>query len=64
MSVDDTVNWLIDGARTAPSPVALLEELSTRLVAADVDLSRGAVYVETRTRQSLGANFFGKSANR
>jgi len=26
MSVDDTVNWLIDGARTAPSPVALLEE--------------------------------------
>lgn len=48
---------LIDGARTAPSPVALLEELCTRLVAADVDIRRGAVYVETLHPTIVGRRF-------
>jgi adenylate cyclase len=60
MRVDDTVNWPIDGARTAPSPVALLEELCTRLVAADVDIRRGAVYVETLHPTIVGRRFLWK----
>ena len=55
---------LIDGARTAPSPVALLEELCTRLVIADVNIRRGAVYVETLHPTIVGRRFLWESASR
>ena len=44
-SLEDLTAWLIDGARSAPTPVALLRETCERLVAAGVPLWRVGAFV-------------------
>jgi adenylate cyclase len=44
---DSTVDWLIDGAPGAGTPVAILSGLCDRLVAAGVNIARCALFVET-----------------
>jgi adenylate cyclase len=50
-------DWLIDGARSAPNPVALLEQTCERLVAAGVPLWRVGAFVRTLHPDVLGRNF-------
>jgi adenylate cyclase len=50
MAAPDTrsvVDWLVDGARSAWEPTAVLEEVSTRLVRCGIPLWRVAVFVRT-----------------
>ncbi|MGE5200432.1 MAG: adenylate/guanylate cyclase domain-containing protein [Acidobacteriota bacterium] len=49
--------WLIDGARSAQEPQAVLAELCGRLVAAGVPLWRVAVFVRTLHPQVMGRRF-------
>ena len=51
------IDWLIDGARSAPDPVALLEQTCERLVAAGVPLWRVGVFVGTLHPDVVGRNF-------
>jgi adenylate cyclase len=51
------VDWLIDGARSAPLPQQVLAQLSQRLVACGVPLWRVAVYVRTLNPQVMGRRF-------
>src|SRR5258707_3071774 len=53
----EIIDWLIDGARSAPSPVALLEQTCERLVAAGVPLWRVGAFVRTLHPDVLGRNF-------
>ncbi len=46
--------WLVDGARSAPGPAAVLMELCERLLASGVRLWRVAVYVRTLHPQVMG----------
>jgi adenylate cyclase len=48
------IDWLIDGARSAPQPEEVLAQLSDRLVAAGVPLWRVAVFVRTLHPQIMG----------
>src|SRR5438552_3830517 len=48
------VEWLIDGARSAPLPEQVLAQLSERLVACGVPLWRVAVFVRTLHPQVMG----------
>ena len=60
MAVRETkaiVAWLIDGARSAQEPQAVLAELCERLVAAAVPLWRVAVFVRTLHPQVMGRRF-------
>ena len=47
--------WLIDGARSAPRPDLVLEQLCDRLVAAGIPLSRVAVFVRIRMSSAAGS---------
>ncbi len=49
-----TVDWLIDGARSAPQPEQLLSQLSERLVACGIPLWRVAVFVRTLHPNVMG----------
>jgi adenylate cyclase len=51
------VDWLIDGARSAPLPQQVLAQLSDRLVACGIPLWRVAVYVRTLHPQVMGRRF-------
>src|SRR6266436_3993985 len=51
------VDWLIDGARSAPQPVQVLAQLSERLVACGIPLWRVAVFVRTLHPQVMGRRF-------
>jgi adenylate cyclase len=51
------VDWLIDGARSAPQPVEVLAQLSERLVASGIPLWRVAVFVRTLHPQVMGRRF-------
>jgi adenylate cyclase len=51
------VEWLIDGARSAPQPVQVLAQLSERLVACGIPLWRVAVFVRTLHPQVMGRRF-------
>jgi adenylate cyclase len=51
------VDWLVDGARSAPLPQQVLAQLSQRLVACGVPLWRVAVYVRTLNPQVMGRRF-------
>jgi len=53
----EIIVWLIDGARSAPNPVALLEQTCERLVAAGVPLWRVGAFVRTLHPDVLGRNF-------
>jgi adenylate cyclase len=49
--------WLIDGARSAQTPVALLKETCERLVAAGLPLWRVGAFVRTLHPDALGRSF-------
>jgi adenylate cyclase len=51
------VDWLIDGARSAPLPQQVLAQLSHRLVACGIPLWRVAVFVRTLHPQVMGRRF-------
>src|SRR6516165_9689531 len=53
----DIIDWLMDGARSAPTPVALLRETCERLVEAGVPLSRAAGFVRTLHPDTYGRSF-------
>src|SRR5882757_1547219 len=53
----EIIVWLIDGARSAPNPVALLAQTCERLVAAGVPLWRVGAFVRTLHPDVLGRNF-------
>jgi adenylate cyclase len=55
--LQDIVDWLTDGARSAVTPVALLEQTCERLVAAGVPLSRAAGFVRTLHPDMYGRSF-------
>jgi adenylate cyclase len=50
-------DWLIDGARSATSPTALMAETCERLVAAGLPLWRCGIFVRTLHPDILGRNF-------
>ena len=56
-SLEDLTAWLIDGARSAPTPVALLRETCERLVAAGVPLWRVGAFVRTLHPDTYGRSF-------
>jgi adenylate cyclase len=51
------IQWLIDGARSAPSPPQMMAETCERLVAAGLPLSRVGVFVRTLHPDIVGRNF-------
>ena len=51
------VDWLIDGARSAPLPQDVLTELCQRLIAAGLPLWRAVVFVRTLHPQFVGRRF-------
>jgi adenylate cyclase len=55
--IKEIADWLIDGARSAPQPVQVLAQLSERLVACGIPLSRVAVFVRTLHPQVMGRRF-------
>ena len=50
-------DWLIDGARSAASPTALMAQTGERLVAAGLPLWRVGVFVQTLHPDIFGRNF-------
>jgi adenylate cyclase len=57
LALQKLVEWLIDGARSAPSPPAMMSETCERLVAAGLPLSRVGVFVRTLHPDIVGRNF-------
>jgi adenylate cyclase len=55
--IKETADWLIDGARSAPQPIQVLEQLCERLVACGIPLWRVAVFVRTLHPQVMGRRF-------
>jgi adenylate cyclase len=51
------VDWLTDGARSAPRPEIVLADLCDRLVRADIPLWRVAVFVRTLHPEIMGRRF-------
>jgi adenylate cyclase len=54
------VDWLADGARSAPQPEVALEQLCQKLVAAGVPISRAGVFVRTLHPNIVGRGFIWK----
>jgi adenylate cyclase len=52
--------WLVDGARSAPSPTRMMAETCERLVAAGLPLWRVGVFVRTLHPDIIGRNFVWK----
>src|SRR6476660_2269369 len=50
-------DWLIDGARSAPSPTRMMAETCARLVQAGLPLWRVGVFVRTLHPDIFGRNF-------
>ena len=59
-SVEATVAWLVDGARTAPRSQDVLAELCARLIDAGLPLWRVAVFVQTLHPLTIGRSFVWK----
>jgi adenylate cyclase len=55
--INAVVDWLIDGARSAPQPQQVLSQLSERLLACGIPLWRVAVFVNTLHPQIIGRRF-------
>lgn len=51
------IDWLIDGAGSAPTPVALMKETCERLLAAGVPLWRAGAFVQTLHPDVFGRSF-------
>jgi len=58
--LEATINWLIDGARSAPTSEAVLGELCERLVACGIPISRVGVFVSTLHPDLFGRSFIWK----
>jgi adenylate cyclase len=56
-TIRDAVEWLIDGARSAPEAPDVLDELCRRLVEAGLPLWRVVVFVRTPHPQVMGRRF-------
>jgi len=64
--VRPVVDWLIDGARSAPDTESVLAELSERLLGCGLPLSRVGIFVHTLHPQVMGIRFLwerGKSVD-
>src|SRR5580698_9914850 len=55
--LQNLTDWLIDGARTAVSPAAMMAEACERLVAAGLPLWRVGVFVRTLHPDIFGISF-------
>jgi adenylate cyclase len=55
--LQDTIDWLTDGARSAPTPVALMAQTCERLAESGVPLSRAAGFVRTLHPDMYGRSF-------
>jgi adenylate cyclase len=58
IELQSVTDWLIDGARSATSPIRLMAETCERLVAAGLPLWRVAVFVRTLHPDIYGRAFF------
>jgi adenylate cyclase len=55
--LNETIDWLMDGARSAPTPSALMAQTCERLVDAGVPLHRAAAFVQTLHPDVFGRYF-------
>jgi adenylate cyclase len=55
--LQEALDWLMDGARSARTGTALLKQTCERLVAAGVPLARGAAFVQTLHPDVFGRSF-------
>jgi adenylate cyclase len=53
-SIAHIADWLIDGARTASTPDAVLREMCERVVAAGIPVWRAAMFVSTLHPEIMG----------
>jgi adenylate cyclase len=60
LALQKLTEWLIDGARSAPSPPQMMAQTCERLVAAGLPLSRVGVFVRTLHPDIVGRNFVWK----
>jgi adenylate cyclase len=56
-ALEKLTQWLIDGARSAPSPPVMMAQTCERLVAAGLPLSRVGIFVRTLHPDIVGRNF-------
>jgi adenylate cyclase len=56
-AIKEIIQWLMEGARSAPSPTAFLKEMCERLVAAGIPLWRAAAFVRTLHPDTYGRAF-------
>jgi len=59
--LDRLTRWLMEGARSAPTPTALLKEICERLVAVGLPLYRVGAFVQTLHPDVLGRSFVWRS---
>jgi adenylate cyclase len=55
------VDWLVDGARSAPRPDMVLEQLCAKLIAAGLPISRAGVFVSTLHPNIVARRFLWKA---
>jgi adenylate cyclase len=58
--LQNLIDWLMDGARSAPTPPAFLKETCERLVDAGIPLWRAAAFVTTLHPDTYGRSFIWK----
>ncbi len=57
LDVQKLIDWLIDGARSAPRPTDMMAETCQRMVAAGLPLWRVGVFIRTLHPDIFGRNF-------
>jgi adenylate cyclase len=57
LALQRLIEWLVDGARSAPSPPQMMTETCERMVAAGLPLWRVGVFVRTLHPDVIGRNF-------
>lgn len=60
VDVSDIREWLIDGARSSPNPIDMLDSLCKRLTAAGIPLWRVGFFIRTLHPDIFGRNFIWK----
>src|SRR6201997_3187294 len=58
LRLQDPIGWLMDGARSTRTPIALIQETCERIVGAGVPLSRAAIFVQSLHPDVFGRGFF------
>ncbi|MBS0531954.1 MAG: adenylate/guanylate cyclase domain-containing protein [Proteobacteria bacterium] len=56
-ALKDIADWLVDGARSAPTPTEMMAQTCERLVAAGLPLWRVGVFIQTLHPDIFGRNF-------